>query len=222
MAVIHRTTLSPTKLELLASWLPGRSWYRATGSEPRLSKAGGFRLDDPKGEVGIEFMAVTDESGPEPVTYLVPLTYRGAPLEGAEEALIGTSEHGVLGRRWIYDGAHDPVLFAQLAAFLRGEAEPQAQSMSDTPDPTVAAHLAGSVQVPVQAPEGLLVVTDGPSTTELLVGGGAGGQLTLGIRRVLRPEPETPADAPPLGHVTAGWTLPDGRTARGRYAVVHA
>ncbi|MET9962313.1 1,4-alpha-glucan branching protein [Streptomyces sp. NPDC006326] len=221
MAVIHHTTLSPTKLELLTSWLPGRSWYRETGSEPRLGRAGGFRLDDPKGEVGIEFMAVTDESGPEPVTYHVPLTYRGAPLEGAEGALVGTSEHGVLGRRWIYDGTHDPVLLAQLAALLQGEAVPQAQSASDTPDPTVTAHLSGSLRGPVRAPEGLPAVTEGPSATELLVGG-PDGQLTLAVQRVLRPEPAAPAEAAPLGHVTAGWTLPDGRTARGRYAVVHA
>jgi hypothetical protein len=26
---------------------------------------------------------------------------RGAPLDGADQALIGTSEHGVLGRRWV-------------------------------------------------------------------------------------------------------------------------
>jgi hypothetical protein len=39
-----------------------------------LAKAGGFRLDDPQGEVGIEFMVVTDTAGPQPVAYLVPLT----------------------------------------------------------------------------------------------------------------------------------------------------
>ena len=47
-------------------------------------------------------MLVSDADG---TTYVVPMTYRGAPLAGADEALIGTSEHGVLGRRWIYDGA---------------------------------------------------------------------------------------------------------------------
>ena len=99
MAVIHRTTLKPTKLELLTSWLPSRPWYRGGAGEPTLTKAGGFRLDDPQGEVGIEFMVVTDSSGPQPVAYLVPLTYRGAPLDGAEHAVVGTMEHGVLGQR---------------------------------------------------------------------------------------------------------------------------
>jgi AcrR family transcriptional regulator len=79
MAVIHRTTVTPTKLELLTSWLPARAWY--AGGVPALVNAGGFRLDDPRGEVGIEFMVVTDTSGAAPRTYLVPLT-RTAPAPG--------------------------------------------------------------------------------------------------------------------------------------------
>ncbi len=85
MATIHRTTLTPGKLELLADWLPGQPWYLATGGAPELSRAGGFRLDDPDGEVGIEFMVVTD--GPAPgSSYLVPLTYRAAPLAAPAQA----------------------------------------------------------------------------------------------------------------------------------------
>ena len=45
MAIIHHTTMTPTKLELLAPWLPTQPWYPGTGSEPELGKAGGFRLD---------------------------------------------------------------------------------------------------------------------------------------------------------------------------------
>ncbi|HEY1703136.1 MAG TPA: hypothetical protein VGG75_25830 [Trebonia sp.] len=44
MAIIYRTTLTPTKLELLTLWLPSRPWYQ--GQAPDLVKAGGFRLDD--------------------------------------------------------------------------------------------------------------------------------------------------------------------------------
>ncbi|MFE0461146.1 1,4-alpha-glucan branching protein [Kitasatospora sp. NPDC058965] len=131
MAVIHHTTLTPTKLELIAAWLPKQPWYRGTGAEP--ARSGGFRLDDPAGEVGIEFMVVTEGSE----AYLVPMTYRGAPLAGADAALIGTTEHGVLGTRWVYDGTQDPVLLAQLRELLAGRTVAQAQSESDTPDPTV-------------------------------------------------------------------------------------
>jgi hypothetical protein len=132
MGIIHNPTLQPSKLVLLARWLPQQAWYGGAGDG--LTRAGGFRLDDPDGEVGIEFMVVMAGNGS---AYLVPMTYRGAPLEGAEDALIGTSEHGVLGTRWIYDGARDPVLRAQLAALLRGEVLPQAQSKSNTPGATV-------------------------------------------------------------------------------------
>jgi hypothetical protein len=47
MSLIHHTTLKPTKLELLAEWLPTRPWYRGGAGQPSLTKVGGFRLDDP-------------------------------------------------------------------------------------------------------------------------------------------------------------------------------
>jgi Maltokinase N-terminal cap domain len=50
MAIIHRTTMIPGKLELLAAWLPAQPWYLDRGREPELAKAGGFRLDDPQGD----------------------------------------------------------------------------------------------------------------------------------------------------------------------------
>ena len=40
MAIIHDTTMSPGKLELLASWLPAQSWYPGGGRAPALAKAG--------------------------------------------------------------------------------------------------------------------------------------------------------------------------------------
>lgn len=82
--------------------------------------------------------------------YVVPMTYRGAPLDGAEHARIGRSEHRVLGTRWIYDGEHDPVLHAQLVALVRGEVVAQAQTMSDAVDPTVVAVPADAVAIRIQ------------------------------------------------------------------------
>ncbi|MEU6977340.1 MULTISPECIES: 1,4-alpha-glucan branching protein [unclassified Streptomyces] len=210
MAVIHKTTMQPTKLELLESWLPTRPWYLGReGAVPVLEKAGGFRLDDPEGEVGIEFMVVADSSGEETHAYLLPLTYRGAPLEGAEGALIGTSEHGVLGTRWVYDGAHDPVLLGELTALLEGRSVPQAQSLTDVPDPTVAASFDGSGTWDTSAAPG---VEDGAYGTDVRLGAGA---PLLRVVRVLDPKVSGSR-----GEVTAGWHLPDGEELRGAYVVV--
>ncbi|MFJ9810931.1 1,4-alpha-glucan branching protein [Streptomyces sp. NPDC101158] len=209
MAEIHRTTMTPTKLELLEAWLPTRPWYRGGAeAEPRLAKAGGFRLDDPEGEVGIEFMVVADSSGDEVHAYLVPMTYRAAPLEGAERALIGTSEHGVLGTRWVYDGAHDPVLVGRLTALLEGRAEPQAQSVSDTPDPTVEARSDGPG---TWGAAGAAVVEDGAYGTDLRLGAGV---PVLRLARVLDPKATGSR-----GHVITGWHLPDGEELRGAYVL---
>jgi len=136
MATVHNTSLVPSKLELLTAWLPRQPWYRGSGT-PELARAGGFRLDDPAGEVGIEFLIVTDTAGPDVAGYCVPMTYRDAALDSADDALIGTSEHGVLGKRYLYDGPSDPVLRAELLALVRGAATAQAQTTSDAPDPAV-------------------------------------------------------------------------------------
>lgn len=110
MALMHQTTMSPSKLELIADWLPKQPWF--AGDVTALQNLGGYRFDDPAGEVGLEGILVT--AGDETV-YHVPLTYRSAPLEGAESFLVGTSEHGVLGTRWISDAAGDPVYRAVMA-----------------------------------------------------------------------------------------------------------
>ena len=144
MAEIMATTLSPTKLELLAGWMGRQRWYATKGHEPRLRRLGGYRLDDPTGEVGIETIIVLDEGGPEPVVYQVPLTYRGAPLAGGEAGLIGTIEHGVLGTRYVYDGPRDPVYAEQLLALARGQVQAQHATQSFTPEPRVVGHAASS------------------------------------------------------------------------------
>ncbi len=226
MAVIHQTTMNPGKLDLLTAWLPDQPWY--LGGErhrPELTRAGGFRLDDPAGEVGIEFMVVADAgAGDAAVFYQVPMTYRGRPLAGAEGAqdaegasdadgaLIGTSEHGVLGPRWIYDGARDPVLVAQLVACIQGDAQPQAQSVSGTPDPTVSTHPVPGGALTVT---GSAVAASGPPGTDLLVAtGGPAGQLILRLNRILAPG-GTGTGEPGRPCLSATWRHPDGTRPRG-------
>lgn len=215
MAVIHHTVLKPTKLELLTSWLPTRPWYRGGPAEPELAKAGGFRLDDPQGEVGIEFMVVTDASSPDPTGYLVPLTYRGAPLEGAEHALVGTMEHGVLGRRWAYDACHDPVAADRLTALIEGRAQAQDQSVTDAPDREVVASATGAGLFSAD-----FTTTDDRDGTALTAPRGA----TLRLHRVLRPLPDGPFVPPEgaIGHVTGPWRAPGGTRVRGLFAALYA
>ncbi|HEX2130204.1 MAG TPA: hypothetical protein VHH15_01495 [Actinophytocola sp.] len=121
MALIYRATLRPTKLELLTDWLPSRGWYAEPAAE--LTKVAGYRFDDPAGEVGIETLLVRAADGP---VLQVPLTYRAEPLAGGDEWLIGTTEHSVLGKRWVYEALGDPVYPPALAAAIladTGQAE---------------------------------------------------------------------------------------------------
>lgn len=112
MALVHRATLSPSKQELVEAWLQTRSW--ATGLGP-IGKLAEYRFDDPAGQVGVETILWRTAEG---VVVQTPLTYRAAPLPGAEGQLIGTSEHSVLGTRWVYDGCGDPIWAATLAVVI--------------------------------------------------------------------------------------------------------
>ena len=86
MAIIHKANLSPTKLEIIADYLPTQPWFIQDGT-PEL--IGAYRFDDPAGEVGIETHVVAAGER----IYQVPLSYRGHELGGADEWLICTMEH---------------------------------------------------------------------------------------------------------------------------------
>ncbi|MBD2758366.1 1,4-alpha-glucan branching protein GlgB [Yimella sp. cx-573] len=118
MAILHKASLSPSKKEMIEGWIGGQRWYTGKSGTPALTVLGSYRFDDPAGEVGVEVSFVLDTSGASPTLYQVPLTYRGAPLEGAEHALLGTSEHSELGTRYFYDGCHDPVFAATLLSTI--------------------------------------------------------------------------------------------------------
>ncbi|MGY1745674.1 maltokinase N-terminal cap-like domain-containing protein [Blastococcus sp. SYSU D00695] len=212
MATIHDTTLTPGKLELLTAWLPRQPWYRDHAGPPVLVRSGGFRLDDPAGEVGIEFLLVTDTAGPG-TTYATPLTYRGAPPTD-DGALVGTAQHGVLGARWISDAVADPVAMQQLLALVAGDVVAAHQTRSDTADPTVTGRWTGPGAPVLAAPPS----PRGPGVAVEVRGGGSGQPLVLEVVRVLDPAPAPEAEPP--GTVTADVRLPDGEVVRRTVAVV--
>ena len=85
MGIVHPgSELIPSKAELLDVWLPRQPWWPQDAPVPAFQA--NFRLDDPAGEVGVETLLVRAGDGP---VLQVPLTYRGAPLAGADEHLVG-------------------------------------------------------------------------------------------------------------------------------------
>ena len=148
MAIIHRATITPSKLELLEEWLGSD----LEGSE-ELRQVASYRFDDPAGEVGIEALLVTRGGA---VRQAV-LTYRAAALDGADEHLITTMEHSALGTRWVYDGAGDPVAIAAYQRALAGQQEQAALEIYDgdtlvgTREPSVEL----TVSTPAASPDGL-------------------------------------------------------------------
>jgi hypothetical protein len=166
MALIHNATLTPTKLELLGAWLPARTWWPGGGAAG-LERLGAARFDDPANEVGVEIFLVKTPEGP---LTQVPMTYRAAPLDDAGEWLIGTTEHSVLGTRWVYDAVADPVFVAVLAAAIRTGGQ-QAAEYLETPEGPVAREplmtLLGSGSQPTGTPAEIIRVDDGATAVVL-------------------------------------------------------
>ena len=198
MAIIHQAELRPTKMELLNQWLPGRPWFPGPGST--LEKVGAFRFDDPDGEVGLETILV----GTDDVVFQVPLSYRGAPLAGAESFLLDTMEHSVLGRRWVYDACGDPCYVRALTAAILG-GRPQAKHFLQVDGGQEI--LPESVNVGSTGPleEGVPVIADvvaGDAPGDTII---RAGKLELSITRRL-----DPAARPPARALTGTW---DGQSA---------
>ena len=165
MSIIHRTTLSPSKYELLAAWLPAQPWF--AGDPTQLDTIGAYRFDDPEGEVGLEGHIFT--AGDETV-YHVPLSYRGAELEDGDDFLVGTMEHGVLGTRWAYDAIGDPVFRAVLAGVIalgeRGSREFTQDADGNTAErePSVRVHGSGTPSQLVPELAGVRVASEGSAS----------------------------------------------------------
>lgn len=201
MALVHRAELRPSKVELLSAWLTGRSWYSGAAA-PELEKVASYRFDDPAGEVGVETLLVRTGDGP---LLQVPMTYRGAPLAGAERHLIGTLEHSVLGSRWVYDGCGDPVYAAALLAVMAGGGREASEfvdydgELRERPN-TTSVRGSGSPAAAVEAITEVTAVGEGdPTVVTTPVG-------ELVVLRVLG----APAEHPATVTLTGTW---DGQAA---------
>jgi hypothetical protein len=165
MALLHRAELNPTKLELLAAWLPDRPWYQGPAAAD-IVRVASYRFDDPAGAVGIETMLVKAGDGP---VHQVPLTYRGARLDDGDDWLIGTTEHSVLGRRWVYDACADPVYAAALASAIvagTGQAEEflEVDGRLERREPSMAVTGSGAQDADVPEVVAIRRVVDGDPT----------------------------------------------------------
>ena len=176
MAIVHEgATLVPSKIELVTAWLPHQRWYAGKGHQPSLQRVGGFRFEDPEGEVGVETLLLADVAASPPLVYQVPLTYRGAPLNGAEHALLGTMEHSVLGRRWVYDGPHDPVYVSTLVdTILSSATSDRAQASLGSNEPAFGHSTGHAHDVVVE--EGKVLVGEQSNTSVICRMRTAGGE----------------------------------------------
>jgi hypothetical protein len=184
MALLHDATITPGKRDLIKGWLPSRSWFDGDleGRKPVAS----FRFDDPAGEVGVECFLmgpVGGSSAPSTTTLLIPMSYRGAPLVGAEEHLIGTTQHSVLGPRWVYDGCADPVAVSTiLTAILTGGHEAELtiehEGRMVTLDPTCRVSGSGTASTGVHADQVSVLDPGDPTVTRA-------GELELLLARVI-------------------------------------
>jgi hypothetical protein len=128
VALLHKATLTPSKIELLQAWIPQQPWI-GDADLTTVEVVGAYRFDDPDGEVGIETHLLQTTDGQ---ILQVPVTYRGSPVAGAESLLIATTQHSVLGERWVYDACGDPVYVRALAtAVLSGGTQAELDVVTD-------------------------------------------------------------------------------------------
>ncbi len=226
-------TLTPPMTEILPDWLAGQRWYAGKGRRPQLRRLGGFRLEDPQGQVGLETHIVADLSGPLPVVYQVPLSYRGAPLTGAERCLVATARHSELGPRWIYDATHDPAYVRALLALVLGSGAAGPSRRSEGADEVARGqHTSGPTDVLLDSSS---VLTGEQSNTSIICTvhhrtGEPADPIIIKVFRTLQdgdnPDVTVPAaltaagstQVPEtVGYVAGGWLAPDHVEAERRY-----
>ena len=229
-----RTTLPPALRELLGAWLPGQRWFPVKNAAFTFQPTGGLRLADGPA-VGAEFEVLIvavrypTADGNRTDVVQVPLSFRHAPLAGAEPALIGEMPAGEQDRRWVYDGVHDPAFVAAWLDLMQGQ--------GTAPTGNAAGHLTksafrlpfatGTVRVlSGEQSNSSVIVDDGESAAILkffrVLSEGENPEVEIGAALTASGTREVPAT---LGWVTGEWetSAPDGGTlpAHGELAVAH-
>ncbi len=126
MGIFHRATITPSKAEMIAGWVPTQPW--GPPADVPIEVIGSYRFDDPDGRVGMETHLATAAN----TLMQVPLTYRDEPLTGADDALLGQMHHSALGTRWVYDGLGDPLYTVMLAGVtMTGQGEALGMAVYD-------------------------------------------------------------------------------------------
>lgn len=165
MSIIYDATIEPSKLDILAAWLPSQEWFIPV-PDAELERVASFRFDDPAGQVGMETLLIRHGAW----MYQVPLVYRNAPVPELAAFLLTSTEHSVLGTRWVYDATGDPLYVAAIAGAVLA-AEPQANQVEHRgeeriPLPaTITLTSTGTPGTPVPAVESVTAHTVGGVTT---------------------------------------------------------
>ncbi|NIZ92991.1 aminoglycoside phosphotransferase [Kineosporiaceae bacterium B12] len=217
--------------QLLLDWAPRQRWYAHKGASARVLRVERAPLD----ESGVaQLLALTVASGEgDDVTstvYQVPLTFRHAPDEALQHALVGQLGAGQLAGgdgspAWVYDGPHDPTWTRALLTLVAAE--------EGAGSATFGAHGASADGgLPVPAGHRTKVLSGEQSNTSIVVQADEGATpLIAKVFRVLNAgdNPDVVVQTAlaaagcarvprPAGWVDGQWTAPDGSLAVGHLA----
>ncbi len=166
MSLIYIADLKPSKDELIAAWIPRQPWAMNSDTSG-LERVGAYRFDDPAGAVGVETHLLRSASG---TVFQVPLTYRSEPLDGADAYVVGTTDHSILGKRWVYDGVGDPVyvsvtVHAIVDGAQQAELIVEFDGVRSIGEATASVHGSGTGDIDPGPPDNAIVEHKGSRTT---------------------------------------------------------
>ncbi len=214
--------------ELLVGWLGRQRWFLGTDPDHDVQLVAGLPLalppaagtaagDDPTATAPEVVALLVEVAG---VTYQVPLSVHATAVPGLDAALIATVDRPD-GRRWVYDGPHDPV-FVRALLHVLAQGSPTSQG---SPASQVSSQVQGHAPdggLPVDPVAPGQVLRGEQSNTSIVVGATSAHPLIVKLFRVIAPgrNPDvviqgalaaagSPRVPRPAGWVKATW-LPRG------------